>query len=107
MQVSTCACGNTAVIASGKPFRPSTTAISTSSTPRFFSSVITRSQNLAPSVCSIHKPEDLLGAVRPHAQRDMHRLVAHRAFVAHFDPQGIEEDQRGQRLKGGPPPLRH
>lgn len=36
----------TAVMESGKPFRPSTTAISTSSTPRFFSSFITRSQNV-------------------------------------------------------------
>src|SRR4051812_20786028 len=56
MQVWTVASGKTAVIASGKPFRPSTTAISTSSTPRFLSSVMTRSQNLAPSVCSIHSP---------------------------------------------------
>lgn len=45
--------GKTALIASGKPFKPSTTAIRTSSTPRFFSSFITRSQNLAPSVFSI------------------------------------------------------
>src|SRR5215218_7656271 len=56
MQVWTMASGNTAVIASGKPFRPSTTAISTSSTPRLLSSVMTRSQNFAPSVCSIHSP---------------------------------------------------
>src|SRR5664279_4286670 len=40
MQVCTIVCGNTALIASGKPFRPSTTAMSTSSTPRFFSSFI-------------------------------------------------------------------
>src|SRR3712207_8612850 len=38
MQVCTVACGKTAVIACGKPFNPSTTAISTSSTPRFFRS---------------------------------------------------------------------
>jgi hypothetical protein len=37
-------------------FRPSTMAISTSSTPRFFSLVMTRSQNLAPAVCSIQRP---------------------------------------------------
>ena len=49
MQVCTWAWGNTAVMASGKPFRPSTTAMRISSTPRFLSSVITRSQNLAPS----------------------------------------------------------
>ena len=40
------------VIASGKPFSPSHTAISTSSTPRFFSSENTCSQNRAPSAPS-------------------------------------------------------
>ncbi len=49
MQVWTWARGKTAVMASGKPFRPSTTAMRMSSTPRFLSSVITRSQNLPPS----------------------------------------------------------
>jgi hypothetical protein len=49
-------CGKTALMASGKPFRPSTTAIRMSWAPRFFSSFITRSQNLAPSVCSIQMP---------------------------------------------------
>jgi hypothetical protein len=39
MQVWPVASGNTAVIASGKPLRPSTTAINTSSTPRFFGSL--------------------------------------------------------------------
>src|SRR3954452_4395093 len=63
MQVWTMASGKTAVIASGKPFRPSTTAISTSSTPRFLSSVMTRSQNLAPSVCSI--PRDRQASFDP------------------------------------------
>ncbi len=43
-------------IASGKPLRPSTTAIRMSATPRFFSSVMTRSQILAPSFCSIQMP---------------------------------------------------
>ena len=50
------ASGKTARIASGKPFSPSTTAISMSSTPRFLSSFMTRSQNLAPSFCSIQRP---------------------------------------------------
>src|SRR5258708_26553625 len=40
-------------MASGKPFRPSKTAIRMCWTPRVFSSFTTRSQNLAPSVCSI------------------------------------------------------
>jgi hypothetical protein len=48
--------GNIAVIASGKPLRPSTTAIRMSATPRFLSSVMTRSQNFAPLVCSIQMP---------------------------------------------------
>src|SRR5829696_9208615 len=48
--------GKTALIASGNPFRPSTTAMRMSPTPRFLSSFMTRSQNLAPSVFSIHRP---------------------------------------------------
>ncbi len=48
MQAWTVVSGKAAVIASGKPFNPSTTAIGMSCTPRFFSSVITGSQNLAP-----------------------------------------------------------
>lgn len=40
----------------GRLLRPSTTAIKTSSTPRFFSSFMTRSQNLAPSFCSSQRP---------------------------------------------------
>lgn len=40
----------------GKALEASTTAIRMSATPRFFSSFMTRSQNLAPSVCSIQIP---------------------------------------------------
>lgn len=40
------------LIASGSPFSPSQTAMNTSSTPRFFNSVNTCSQNLAPSAPS-------------------------------------------------------
>ena len=49
-----------ASMASGKSFRPSTTAIRMSPTPRFLSSFITLSQNFAPSVFSIHKPSTSL-----------------------------------------------
>ena len=56
MQVCTIVGGNTAAITSGNPFRPSTTAIRMSSTPRFLSSVMTRNQNLAPSEVSIQRP---------------------------------------------------
>ena len=51
MQVCTWVCGNVALIASEKPFSPFTTAIGMSVTPR-----VHRSQNFAPSVCSIHSP---------------------------------------------------
>src|SRR5207253_5874667 len=98
MQVCTVACGKTAVIASGKPFSPSTTAISTSSTPRFLSSFMTRSQNLAPSFCSIQRPRNLLHPVRPNAERDVHRLVPDETFVPDLHPQGVEEDQRINRF---------
>ncbi len=50
------ASGKAAVMASGKPFRPSTTAIRMSWVPRFFSSFITDSQNLAPSFSAIQRP---------------------------------------------------
>ena len=60
MHVCTHACGNTAVIASGKPFSPSTTEIRMSSTPRLRSSFMTLSQNFAPSFCSIHIPRTSL-----------------------------------------------
>ena len=47
------------------------------------------------------KAEDLLGAVGAHAERDMYRLVADQPFVADLDPQGIEENQRIDRLPSG------
>src|SRR3954469_13811009 len=97
MQVWTMASGKTAVIASGKPFRPSTTAISTSSTPRFLSSVMTRSQNLAPSVCSIQSPRISLvpSARTPSATW----LVADQSLVADLHPQRVKEDQGIDRLE--------
>src|SRR4051794_29221780 len=94
MQVWTVASGKTAVIASGKPFRPSITAISTSSTPRFLSSLMTRSQNLAPSVCSIHS-----GAIGPNPERHVHGLVADQGLLADLHPQRVKEDQRVDRLE--------
>jgi hypothetical protein len=49
--------GQTAVMASGSPVSPSQTTISTSATPRFFSSVSTCSQYFAPSPPSpAHRP---------------------------------------------------
>src|SRR5215472_14270190 len=82
MQVCTVASGKTAVIASGKPFRPSMTAISTSSTPRFFNSFMTRSQNFAPSLSAIWTA-----------------LFADKSLVADLDAQRIEENQWVNRLQ--------
>src|SRR3954468_14844921 len=79
--------GKTALIASGNPFRPSTTAMRMSPTPRFLSSFMTRSQNLAPSVFSIHRPR-ILHAVCLDAQGDVDRLVADHALVSDLDPHG-------------------
>src|SRR3954471_20885904 len=98
MQVWTVASGKTAVIASGKPFRPSTTAISTSSTPRFLSSVMTRSQNL-PFGLLDPQAQDLLGAIGPNPERDMDRLIADQSLVADLHPQRVKEDQRVDRLE--------
>ncbi len=49
MQVCTTVCGQVPLIASGSPLSPSQTAMSTSRILRFFSSVSTCAQNLAPS----------------------------------------------------------
>src|SRR5215207_8614340 len=98
MQVCTTVSGKTALIASGKPFSPSTTAMRISPMPRFLSSFMTRSQNLAPSEVSIHSRE--YPSFRQHdAERDIDRLVADQAFIADLDPQRIEEDQRIHRLE--------
>jgi len=43
--------------------------------------------------------ENLLAAVVPNAERDMNRFVAHQAFIADLDPQGVEENQRIDRLE--------
>ena len=99
MQVCTTVCGNTEVIASGKPFSPSTTAIRMSLTPRASSSLTTLSQNLAPSVCSIQSPSTLLLAVRIERQRHVDGLVLDQALVADFDPQSVEKHHRIDRIE--------
>jgi hypothetical protein len=51
------ACGHTALMASGRPVRPSQTTMHTSATPRFLISVRTCSQYLAPAPPSpAHSP---------------------------------------------------
>ena len=64
--VCTVAWGNTAPTESGSPFRPSQTMKNTSSTPRFFSSVSTCSQNFADSPFPVpaHSPRTSLWPAR-------------------------------------------
>ena len=51
--------------------------------------------------------ENLLSAVRQHAERDVDCLVAHKAFVADLDPNGIEEHQRVAQVERPVLPLRN
>src|SRR3974377_2427157 len=97
MQVCTMVCGNTEVIALGKPLSPSTTATRISSTP--LSSLTTLSQNFAPSACSNPEPEHVLLAVRIERQRHVNGLVLDQTFVADFDPQRIKVHQGIDRLE--------
>ncbi len=60
IQSCTSVLGKTASMASGNPLSPSTHAMKMSLTPRFFISVITFSQNLAPSLCSSQIPRTSL-----------------------------------------------
>src|SRR5215813_12182053 len=82
-------------IASGKPFSPSTQAIKMSLTPRFFSSVTTCNQNLAPSVCAIHKPQHFLHA----RDRQVDRLVSDVPAIAHLKLDGIQIHDRVDRVE--------
>jgi hypothetical protein len=45
------------------------------------------------------QPQHLLGPVRADAKGDVHGLVADRALVADLDPEGVQEDQRVDRLE--------
>jgi hypothetical protein len=67
MQVCTIVAGKAALIASGKPFSPSTTAIRMSWTPRFRSSFITETE-LCPLVLGDPHAQDLSLAVAGDAE---------------------------------------
>src|SRR5215831_19203444 len=100
MQSCTWVLGNTASIASGSPWRPSTHAIKQSCTPRFFSSVKTASQNFAPSLSLSHNPQEFFLAVHRDSQREVHRFGLHRPLLARFDKQRIKREDgvhRGER----------
>ena len=51
--------------------------------------------------------ENLLGALRQDAERDVDRLVADEALVADLDPNGIEEHQRVADIERPVLPFRH
>ncbi len=99
MQVCTIVCGNTASIASGKPFSPSQQMMNASATPRFLSSVITFSQNFAPSVVSIHMPQHFLLALEADAQRQVHVLVLHLPLLADLQHDRVQVDHRPDRIQ--------
>ena len=54
--------------------------------------------DFAPSVCSIHRPR-FPWFRRADSKGDVDGFVAHHAFVAHLDPDGVEEHQRIERLQ--------
>src|SRR5829696_4492620 len=82
--------GKTALIASGNPFRPSTTAMRMSPTAQ---------PELGAFGVLDPQAENVLGAVRLDAEGDVDRLVADHALVSDLDPHGVEEDERVTRLQ--------
>lgn len=86
--------GNTVAMASGNPLKPSTQAINTSLTPRFFSSVNIDSQNLAPSFSDIHSPSNPSWPwlLTPSATVD--RFVDDALVLADFDHDTIQVQNR-------------
>src|ERR1051326_1143077 len=90
MHNCTSVCGKIVSIASGKPFSPSTQAMKMSWTPRFFSSVTTCSQNLAPSVWAIPKPNTFFQPTQSNANRQVNRFVSDVPAVTHFELDGVQ-----------------
>jgi len=97
------------VIASGKPLRPSTTAIRMSSTPRLRRLFITESQNLAPSLLAIQRPRTSRSPSGVTPQGHVNGLVFNlTAFcVAGFDAERIEENDGIHRFQSTVLPVRH
>src|SRR5437867_7822893 len=94
MHSCTSVCGYSASMASGNPFSPSTQAMKISFTPRFFSSVSTCSQNLAPSCCATHSPSTSFCPSRSNPQHHIDRLVLHVSVVPHLDHHGVQIHDR-------------
>src|SRR6266403_3342209 len=99
MHSCTSVCGKTLSIASGNPFSPSTQAMKMSVTPRFFSSVTTCSQNLAPSVCAIHNPRTSLNPSIVTPNRQVDRFVPDVPVVSYFELDRVQVHDRVDRLE--------
>src|SRR5437764_10923292 len=99
MQVCTVACGKTAVIASGKTFQ----AVDDGDQQVFDAAVFQLVHDPQPEFGTLvllePKPQNFLGAVGAHAERDVDGLVAHQALVADLDPQRVKENQGIDRLQ--------
>ncbi len=95
-------CGHTCPIESGRCFRPSHTTISTSCTPRFFSSDNTRSQYFAPPSRRRARRPIIRGCRRCRPQspphHDVDRPVGHVA-VADRDVDAVDEQHRIHRVQ--------
>src|SRR5689334_17735178 len=86
--------GKTVSMASGKPFNPSTQARKMSLMPRCLSSVMTPSQNFAPSLSEAHSPMTSFNPERVNPHRQINGLVRDSPFGFDFHLQGIKIKNR-------------
>src|SRR5512132_801711 len=99
MQVCIVVSGKTAPIASGKPFRPSTTAIRMSFTPRGLQLVHHLQPEFGAFALFDPKSENMFFAVDIESERDIDSLVADQAVVADLDLQRVETDDGKNRIE--------
>jgi hypothetical protein len=95
-EVCAMVCGQVAAIASPNPVSPSTQAISTSLTPRLASSAHTPAQKLGLDPDA----QDVTDTVDVDADGNVSGLVADLMTVANLDHQGVEVDDRVDRVQG-------
>ena len=99
-QVWTVVLGHTASMASAKPVSPSQQTTSTSVTPRFLSSVMTPSQNLAPSSpLPSHRPNTCLRPSTSTGHGDIDGPVHHHMIGTDFDHDRIQIEDRIHRIQ--------
>src|ERR1700742_3549006 len=107
MQVCTMVCGHTFATTSGRPLRPSQTRKNTSRTPRFFRSISTLIQNLAPSPpVPIHSPRTVLVAVHGDPDGGVDGSVGDLA-VADLDVDSVDEHRRVHGVERAAGPVVH